>query len=220
METPQEYSDFILQHGGRTRFGEPRFMLYWGERENKKLAVPDDFFAPYLHCWVLAEWRPPEDFGIPSEWPKEMGNFPSRGGYVPLHLFRDEDQKPHLLESRWLNKEILAMYLYIVLRHEHDSLAQRASGMKEMAEVEELATLKRLADYLENRCPVFKDAASYRGQTNCNTVVRQKMDEIERQMRRARNFARRVPRSTSQLTSQDAARLLATPRYQHVLGQL
>lgn len=200
IETPDHYKRMLKRFGGVNDFGDANFILLWGEtRTIKDLAVPQPFIAPYFNCWILAEWRPAADFGHPDDWPRELGPYPSRGGYVPLAVFRTPKGEPVMLDTVDLNPGVLQMWVYLTLKHEHDRLALRKQVFDADRERKEAAKVRRIADLLHDAYPSFGTAegVSFFGQANCNSVVKQKMDEIERRMPAIRNFFKRVPKGMS-----------------------
>lgn len=200
IETPEHYKRFLKRVGGLNEFGEPSYILIWGEnRTIDQLALPQPFLAPYFNCWILAEWRRPEDFGSPSDWLDEMGPFPSRGGYIPLAVFRNEKREPAKLDTRDLNLEVLRMWIYFSLKHESDRLAERKSFMKDQMDKREKAQQERIADLLQDSVPAFgmAESVSFHGQANCNPALKQRMEQVEKSMKYAKQFFRRAPKGSS-----------------------
>jgi len=198
METPKQYRDFLTKYGGLNLLNEPSFILHWGPAPIKRVGLSDQylmpfaFMAPYIGCWVLAEWNPPEEFGAPDTW----GDLPfdvSRGAYLPVQIFK-EDGKPVPIDSQWLNLNMLGLWLKVILNHKYDSMQKRRAAIETEHEQTELAKTRRLVDQIEDGAPAFLEAASFHGQQNCNTVVKQKMDKLEQMMPRLRDFSRRWPR--------------------------
>lgn len=203
IETPDVYKRFLKKIGGSTDYGDARFILIWGEnRSVTQLKIPQPFLAPYFNCWILAEWHPPEDFGAPSDWMPELGRYPSRGGYVPLAVFRTPKQEPVMLDTKDLNLEVLRLWVHTALKHEHDKLSDRMRVFDDNQRAREEAKQKRIADLLQDSMPAFgmAESVSFHGQQNCNPVLKQKMEQIERSMPYAREFFRRMPRRTSIVT--------------------
>lgn len=193
-ETPKKYSAFLEKFGGRNIYGEPSYILQWGPNPVRRYAVPDSFLAPYLNCWCLAEWTPAEAFGPPSDWNENAwGPYPSRGAYLPLQVFKI-DSEPVMLDSEYLNLEVLKMFLHVILNHKHDSLQKRAGFLRDEAAKVKAAKTKELIDRIEDGAPAFPDAVSFRGQLNVNSVVKQKMEYLEKHLDRITNVASRFPR--------------------------
>lgn len=204
IETPERYQKFLAKVGGKNDFGEPNFILIWGEnRTIDQLALPRPFIAPYFNCWVLAKWYPAEEFGSPSDWMPELGPYPSRGGYIPLAVFRTPKQEPVKLDSSDLNFQVLELWIFTALKHEHDRISQRMAAYDEHRRRIEEARVNRIADLLQDAVPAFgtAEAVSFHGQANCNPALKQKMEQIEKTMPYAMSFFKRLPKRTSiQLT--------------------
>jgi hypothetical protein len=200
IETPEKYKRFLKKVGGLTDYGEPSYLLIWGENQTiTQLTIPQPFLNPYFNCWILAEWRRAEDFGSPSDWPDDLGPYPNRGGYVPLAVFRDEKREPSKLDSEDLNFEVLRMWIFYSLKHENDRLAERKAFMKAQFDKRDERLQARIADLLQDAVPAFgaSEIISFRGQKNCNPALKQKMEYIEKMMPHAKGFFRRVPKGTS-----------------------
>lgn len=200
IETPENYKRFLRKKGGLNDFGEPSFILIWGEnRTIDQLAIPQPFLAPYFNCWILAKWEPAEEFGPPSEWPRELGEYPSRGGYVPLAVFRTPKGEPVMLDTEDLNIPVLEIWVYMALKHEHDKLSERKRVFEQVNEKRENAKVQRIADLLQDAVPSFglSEGVSFHGQQNCNSALRQKMEEIEKRLPYNRSILKRLPKRAS-----------------------
>ena len=200
IETPEEYRSFVTREGGVNPFGDPSFILIWGEnRTIDQLAFPRPFLNPYFNCWILAFWRPAEEFGPPSEWLEELGPYPSRGTYIPILTFRDRKMQPFMLGSEGLNKRVLEDCIKTARRCWHDRLELRKQAFKDHQESIERAKVQRIEAVIHDAYPAFgtADAISYAGQKNTNPALKQMMEKIERNMEFALDFRRRMPKKTS-----------------------
>ena len=187
-ETPKKYQRLLTKLGGLNILGEPAFILQWGLSPIRRYAVPDDFLGPYLNKWVLAEWTAPEEFGTPAEVEALGVPFPSRGLYLPLFVY-------DRIDSEELNLEVLRTTLHIVMTHKYDTLQHRYHVMKdEYAKVKAEET-RVLVDRIEDGAPAFLDATCFHGQRNCNSVVKQKLEYLEKNIGKITDAARRFPRS-------------------------
>jgi hypothetical protein len=194
METPENYSRFLEKYGGLNPLGEPQYILQWGQSAIHRLAVPDAFIGPYMNCWCLCEWTAPEEFGSPDDWDERFwGSYPNRGAYLPLQVFRI-DGEPAPLDSEYLNLEVLKLFLHVILEHRHDSLQKRFTFLKEESAKIKAAQAKQLIDRIEDGAPAWLDAVSFHGQENVNSVVKQKMEYLEKHFDRIADIARRFPR--------------------------
>lgn len=198
LETPERYVRFLAEHGGRNPFGEPNFILAWGQTPIHRYAVPDQFLAPYLNCWCFAEWAPPEDFGSRWTWNESAwGPFPVKGAYVPLQIFKDGDE-PVMLDTERLNIEVLRLFLWVVVNHKHDSLQKRKDFLKDEFAKKKAEEQRLLIERIEDGAPAFIDAVSFHGQLNKNAYIKQKMEQLEQNLDRITDVARRFPRGMTQ----------------------
>lgn len=194
MEVPERYKRFLEEKGGKNPLGEPNFILNWGSSPLVRLTVPDEFRSPYRDCWALCEWTPPEEFGPPDQWDeRSLGPYPSRGAYNPLQVFR-EGNKPCQLDTEFLNLGVLEMFLWVILNHKHDSLAKRTQFLKDEYARREAEKTKKLVERIEDGAPSFLGGASFTGQLNCNSVIQQKMEQLEKNLDRISDVAKRFPR--------------------------
>lgn len=215
IETPDNYRKTLADAGGVNQYGEPMFQLVWGSQPVPRksgfpqmFVTPIEFLAAYRDYWVLMKWKPPEEFGDPEDWP-----FPTEYGcYFPMLQFQQEidDEKgktkrvPAMLDSDMLNIPALQCYVWVVLNHERDSLAERVRVMKDEQARTKAAEDQRLIELIESGAPAFAGACSFTGQLNVNSVIKQKMEELERNWDRISNTAMHFPRRGGML--QAAAR--------------
>lgn len=102
LTAPPEYQEYLTAIGGRNRFGDPNFILEWGQTALEVVRGTDAFGRNGAHtilkhggiaAWFVAVWKPPECFGTPEfwyaiswDWENEeptLGEYPWRGLYMP-----------------------------------------------------------------------------------------------------------------------------------------
>ena len=102
LRPPEEYVEHLTRLGGLNRFGEPNFILVWGQTRTWKIYGKSADGRSGQHivlqfggvpAWHIMAWKPPECFGTPALWyaltwdPEAnihgLGDFPWRGDYVP-----------------------------------------------------------------------------------------------------------------------------------------
>src|ERR1700744_3915261 len=105
---PAEYQARITHAGGINRYGEPNYLLVWGEAhrsraggywEQEGFTGYRDVYLNDTPCWLLLEWKSPEEYGSPTTWYMDgydeatglqtLGEFPYRGKYEVLFILRD-----------------------------------------------------------------------------------------------------------------------------------
>ncbi len=181
MIAPKHYRDALLLAGGTNPYGEPAFILQWGETPVRRRMVSDEYVAHRrIACWMLCEWRPASDYPVTS-WPDEIP-YPSSGRYEIVQPFR-EDGEAVRLDTPGLNPSVLRMMVWVVKRHRGDSCRKNLDALKESREKETKAQRERIADCLQSAMPRFHGPVSFRGQRNTRSAVQQKAEQIERQMR-------------------------------------
>lgn len=180
-KTPDLYRKELSLQGGFNPYGEPNFILHWGGNAICRPGLPDTLLAPWLDCWVLAQWRPANDFGVPIQWLSDLleAPYPSRGLYVIIQTFHNGTE-PAMLDSPALNVQVLKGMVHVVKTHESDDFNKRMLTARAFKDKELAAQRARIADCLEAAAPAFGESASFNGQRNCNTALAQKMEQIER----------------------------------------
>lgn len=110
------------------------------------------------------------------------------GGYAELQQFRYKIT-PALLDSEALNVRVVVMMAAMAERTRHQFLEMRKKVLERRKEREDKETQDRLANYLEDRMPAYRDAVSYSGQRIKQSVVQQKMEQIEKNLSRTDRLA-------------------------------
>ena len=99
---PREYEQHLTDIGGLNRFGEPNFIIVWGQTQTQTIYGDMAGVGRGQHvilqfggvpAWHIMEWKPPETFGTPQMWytltwdvesdKHALGEYPWRGLYVP-----------------------------------------------------------------------------------------------------------------------------------------
>lgn len=182
LEPPREYADLLKRIGGSNLFGEPNFILFWGQTHVPRGICPQRLLGENRPCWNLAMWRPAEEWGTPSTWDHQsLGDYPSRGAYdliQPLYRSLGKDG----IEAMPLNFLTLEMMVHVIEKHKGDSLRRRKEALEAEQSKNDKATLNRIEDCIRDAVPAFGESASYSGQTNTNTFLAQKIAELEKWM--------------------------------------
>ena len=101
-QCPPEYQEHINAIGGFNRFGEPNFLMVWGQTQTQAIYGQMEGGTRGRHdilqfggipAWHIMEWKPPETFGTPFSWygmtwdeeaqVHALGEYPWRGLYIP-----------------------------------------------------------------------------------------------------------------------------------------
>lgn len=195
MPTPRDYAEHLKLIGGTNHLGEPRFILWHPPEYNPRIVFPPPYHAPYDGYWTLCDYHGRKDFGLESEWLYEdWGAFPYTGGYLPLQRFGGAE--PCQLDSEVLNKDVLSLWVWVTLKHEHDSIEKRTKMFKEVQDERRAKEIEHMARKLEDCCPAFGTAAAS-GYGPKNNAVEQKIEEMEKYMKNVWDFKRRFPKNLS-----------------------
>ena len=207
-ETPEWATEYLREIGGSNIYGEPNFIIFWGET---RVIMRGD--GPVLHgddmpCWILAMWHPPDDpdplynAGPPQLWDYSiLGPYPYRGSYHVVQPFCKKTRvngktviEPAPAE---LGRSILEFTASLVRIHRFDSFKKRRQVMKDLEEKRTREEEKQIADRLQDASPAWQDAISYSGQVNKHSVVQQRIEQIERNHRSAMRFRKERPKGLS-----------------------
>lgn len=102
LTVPREYQDYLTKLGGRNRFGDPNFIIEWGQTATEIVQGVDANGRRGQHtilkhggiaAWFIGVWYPPECFGTEEVWYAlswdwesdcpTLGEYPFRGLYMP-----------------------------------------------------------------------------------------------------------------------------------------
>lgn len=180
---PVECADFLREAGGLNQYGGANILLVWGEHAGEdtgKGIVPPQNGLP---CWNLCVWHPAEDAGPPSAWREDLGGrYPSEGFYeIVQPMYRTIDGKVDKIEALTPSIHILEAMVWNLKKHQYDSHEARQRAFRLHKERKEREQLDRIADVLQDSMPAFGGVESFSGVPN--TVVRKRMEMIERQLR-------------------------------------
>jgi len=124
---PPEYQEHLNRLGGFNRFGEPNFLLVWGQTHTDTIygQMHDGKRGQHvilmfhdIPAWHLLQWKPPENFGTAEMWYAMtwneddllhiLGNYPSRGVYMacPFNLYVKKIIKGDVVTNPDGSKEI------------------------------------------------------------------------------------------------------------------
>lgn len=182
---PPEYADFLARSGGSNMYGEPNFILFWGQTRTEPTGIGEMLTGHGIPAWMLAMWHPPSDYGSPVTWDWSSGPYPYRGRYEIIQPFYRKGLNGKT-EHIPLNFRSLELMLPVITKHRHDSWQKRRELMAAEHDKEQKELEDRIADRLQDAFPIGTGAVSFAGQTNKNSAVQQKMELIERNLGRIR----------------------------------
>lgn len=199
-EVPLPYKTLLTAYGGLNRFGEPMFRIVWGwNRMVQRGAVWHDSvrgdIAEYRwmpkygedkgNRWIIETWLPPEAYGSPWRWEREMkdpdsglltdGPYPSRGDYEcvcilevekPATLFCGNGKQVFVTEAMELSMGFIEGAINELRRKQGKTLNQRRQAIVERERLKDLAWESRADAILDNAMPPVwaQQPHSYTGQ--------------------------------------------------------
>jgi hypothetical protein len=159
---PKDVEARITAAGGRNFYGQPNYRIVWGENARQDIyglheAVPGraPFEGWYSYPryeetrWHLEVWLPPEAFGSPETWPKELGPFPSRGDYE--HVVKLEDAWGNYVEP---SGEALEWLIRMISKGPRNP-AEVRRRMEEDRVAKEIASDKEANDIYDDAMPAY-----------------------------------------------------------------
>ncbi len=199
MDTPALYTKTLRLLGGDNPYGEPNFILHWGNNPLRRKRGEPQRLLPgqSLPYWALMMWYPPDEYGSPMMWPPDSGPYPTYGRYEAVQTFR-RDGEPARLDSAALNLRVLSYMIWTVKRRMHDRLVKRHAAWREIQAEKSRQRMNLIADCLKGSSPRFTDAVSYCGQKNVKSEVQRRMEIIEENERQLRRQAALMPRGLTQ----------------------
>lgn len=182
LEPPREYVDRLTRAGGTNLYGEPNFILFWGQTHVPRAINPACLLGENRPCWNLGMWRPPEDWGSPEDWDDQtLGAYPSQGAYDLLQPFYRSAATPGAgIEAMPISIGLIEAMISIIQAHKGDSFGKRKAAFQAQKDAQEKEQERHIDAVLADARPAFLDAASYRGQTSTRTALQKKIEELER----------------------------------------
>lgn len=177
---PPEYAEYLARAGGTNFFGEPNYILVWGESDVSRTPFGDMLLTP-IPCWILAEWHSPEEW-LP--WDSTvLGAFPNRGKYHLIQPFY-EKIKGQIVPMQ-LNFKTFEVIISVAVKHRHDSEEKRLALLQQARAEHDKAMESRIADNLQDAVEGLSTGpVSFAGQTNKHSYVQQMVARMEAQMGR------------------------------------
>lgn len=182
LEPPAHLVRLLTTLGGTNCYGEPHFIIFWGQTHQPRGVCPHRLLGENRPCWNLAMWRSPEEWGPPEDWDYNvLGEYPSRGAYDLIQPFYRSAERPSDgIVAMPLSYGMVEAMISIIARHKNDSLAKRKMVFAAEQEARDKERERHIEDVIQDAVPAYLDAASYAGQTNKKTFLQQKIEELER----------------------------------------
>ncbi len=207
-QCPQHFQERLTSATGRNRYGEPLFLIAWGQTHTFSAGGmwPNDKYIGYRSvmtatgspngkgkpCWMILEWNPPEC--SEAVWYylnrdeatglQTLGAYPSSGRYsVALKLETSELVNGKMVLDHYeLDSRVLDYLIPIIVKAKAVSLEKRVMhAQAERAKLEEKMS-REIDDAFRGAAPAFHGATiSHANQRTRATSVSKKVEQIERQ---------------------------------------
>jgi hypothetical protein len=215
---PPEFQDRLTRVGGRNRYGQPNFLLVWGECSTYRAGGywPLDGTQGYRDIprlnvpgWLILQWFPPEVYGTPTSHYienrddatglQDLGEYPYQGKYEVLFTLVNREKRGGFLkvEILPLSNFLLDTVIPIVLQAGRVSKQKQRDAVKELKARDEAAKLEFITQARLNARLAFGGAAFAGRNGRSSTLIDRKMAEIEQYGRQALNQMRRAGKGTS-----------------------
>lgn len=204
-KAPKAFQDQLTRLFGRNKFGDPNFIIVWGQTytirlgnvwANGRKGYKDRLVQHNVPCWVIMRWRSPREYGTPELYYLESyepntgvyitGEYPWKGRYEilqPLYHKRFEGGLM-VLDSMPLDQILIDRVIPMIIKAQRMSFAERKAAEDLIREKEEKIRSQEMTDELMERLPVWYGPKSFAGQGCRTSVLDKKMHEIQQQWNR------------------------------------
>ena len=203
-QCPAEFQERLTRIGGVNRYGEPNFIIVWGQtwtvRRGGTWAQDDgthfqgyrDVVEDGRPCWILKKWNAPEIYGSPALWFLQnyeegtglqiLGDFPWKGCYETVQPFvwRGLVNGRLQVERMPLNSMILDMVVPIILKCKEVTYLQKKLALQEMQARQDKDDLRQVEAKRHDAKMAFRGPVSFSRQGCRTSLVDQKMLAIQR----------------------------------------
>lgn len=213
-----EFQDELTRLGGRNRYDEPNFRLWWGEygygdgsfRAGGVWSVDESYFLGYRDllrsgeaCWCLGQWHDAVEYGTPESFYVSnyddatnlqiLGEYPYSGRTELLYALRwfERVDEKLIIHPMPLNYEIFERLIPIILMAKNISVEKTRAAHEEIRRREEDEKTAGIERHLRDHADPFRgNAVSFSRQGIRSTVIDQKMLEMQRQWNQLANSAK------------------------------
>lgn len=178
-EVPEAFQDMLTRHVGLNRFDEPNFLLAWGQSffysaggcwpkpqgdgyfGYRKLPLSNSSFSGRgLPCWMILEWRPPEDYETEGLYYfrnrddltglQILGEYPYRGRYEIAYRMQSAEFRNGRMEVQYYHLDgwLLDMLIPAIVEGQKMDMKSRLRRLREIEEETEKTQDKKLDDLL------------------------------------------------------------------------
>lgn len=220
---PTEFQDRLNEVGGFNKYGQPNFILVWSQtatfRAGGEWTPPGQASVKGYRdipfgmdpCWMLMQWQQSEKYGSPEYYYMEnldwdtglqtLAEYPYWGRYeviLPL-IWKGLVNGRLVVQHMPLTSLLVDLVVPVIKGAEGLSYARIEQIRLENKAREDREHLSQIESRLADAFPAFGGAeAISASHLTCNTVVKQKMDAINRHWQKAASFLRNTSKGMNQ----------------------
>lgn len=202
---PTEFQDRLTRLFGRNQFGDPNFIIVWGQTYthrmgtlwtdkygNSRRGYRDVLQGSGQPCWMIMRWKAPFEYGNPRSFYSTtydastdtyiLGEYPWRGRYEIVHSLISKEfvngklEITHFPLSHAMIDSIIPFILAFQRLSKEEQKAARDLA-KAKAEKEET---EQLADLMSEYLPTWYGPVSYSRQGCHTSLLDRKMQAIQK----------------------------------------
>lgn len=202
-QCPPEFQERLTRIGGVNRYGEPNFLIVWGQSWTVRRGgtwEQDDgtYFRGYRDvledgrpCWILKKWNAPEIYGSPMLWFLQnleessglqiLGDYPWRGQYETVQPFvwKGMVNGRLVVERMPLNSMILDLVVPIILKCKEATFLQKKAAIQEMEARKDRDELRSVEAKRHDAKMAFRGPVSFARQGCRTSLVDRKVYAIQ-----------------------------------------
>jgi hypothetical protein len=173
----REYIEHINRIGGMNRYGEPNFLITWGQNETDLVYGVDANGKKGQHiilkhdgipAWFIDCWKPPECLGTPESWyaltwdwetdAPGIGPCAERGLYLssPFNLYvRRFERDVMFIDAMPLTHWLIDLIIPNLLKEKESTFEQRKTAIQNRMLAERQRAAKQAFDVYLDASPAF-----------------------------------------------------------------
>lgn len=198
---PQYFQRKLTAVGGTNRFGGPNFDIVWGQTATTTVdgvEVLQQFGEP---CWVLRQWKAPEEYGTPDMWAEYCPNdpYPYKGRYEVLQPFKNTTvlRGQLVIEHMPLSDMILNLVIPTIQQSMDASYWTRYVAIRNLKEKEEQQRVDHIEQVISDASPRWTGPVSYSRQGCRTSLIDKKIEQIQNNWKRAMRMYKLIPKGIS-----------------------
>jgi hypothetical protein len=223
---PREYAEWLTHLGGRNRYDQPNFILWWnqyggeegGYRAGGRWSVDEAHYVGYRTllrgdgspCWCLGMFHEAVEYGTPESYYVQnydeetglqvLGEYPYQGRYELLYALKywERIDDKIVTHSMPLNYVTFERLIPIIQRAKEISWEKTKAAHQALLAKDEEEKERMIERHLHDKAVPFGGGnVSYSRQGIRSTIIDQKMIELQRYWNQLQQSAAKLPRGHS-----------------------